>query len=92
MKRNKITKRISMVDTLYGSHRVIFERDERRGYIATAPDLAGVITWGKDLAEAEKMIREAIELCIECVAEEQIAVEKIMPRRDIRRARERLTV
>lgn len=72
MQRNK-AKKIVAVDTSYGSHRVIFERDERKGYAATALDLPGVSTWGKNLAEAKEMIREAIELCVECMAEARIA-------------------
>lgn len=76
MKRNKNAKKILAVDTLYGSHRVMFERDERKGYVATAPDLPGVVTWGRNLTEAKEMVREAIELCVECMAEARIAAEK----------------
>lgn len=91
MKRKKEIKTIT-VDTLYGSHRVIFERDERKGYVATAPDLPGVSTWGKNLAEAKEMIREAIELCMECIAEERIAAEKVLRPVAARRLRERVLI
>ena len=80
------------VDTSYGSHRVIFERDERKGYVATAPDLPGVITWGKNLAEAKGMIREAIELCVECMAEARIAAEKVAHPVAMHRPRERVLI
>lgn len=76
VKQNKSKRITAAVDTSYGSHRIIFERDERKGYVATAPDLPGVITWGKTLLEAKKMAREAIELCVECTAEAMIAAEK----------------
>lgn len=81
-----------MIDTSYGNHRVIFERDERKGYVATAPNLPGVITWGKTLAEAKKMAREAIELCIESMAEARIAAEKIVHPITARRSRERVLI
>ena len=92
MKRSKSKKTSATVDTSYGSHRVTFERDERKGYVATAPDLPGVITWGKDLVEAKKMIREAIELCIECMAEARIAAEKITHPVPGRRSREQVLI
>jgi predicted RNase H-like HicB family nuclease len=40
--------------------------------MATAPGLKGVVTWGKNINEAKVMVKEAIELCIECVAEEEL--------------------
>ncbi len=92
MNRRKDTKKTMIVDTSYGSHRVIFERDERKGYVATAPDLPGVITWGKTMVEAKKMVREAIELCIECMAEAKITAEKIVHPVAVRRSRERVLI
>ncbi|MFY9462714.1 MAG: type II toxin-antitoxin system HicB family antitoxin [Candidatus Sungiibacteriota bacterium] len=92
MQRSKSKKTIAVVDTSYGSHRVVFERDERKGYVATAPDLPGVITWGQNLAEAKKMVREAIELCVECMAEARIAAEKTAHPMIVRRPRERILV
>ena len=89
MKQNKSTKKIISIETSYGSHRVIFEPDERKGYVAVAPDLQGVITWGKNLTEAKRMIREAIELCVESMAEAKIAAEKVLVSAPARRIRER---
>lgn len=61
------------IKTRYGSHDCIFEKDvEKGGFIVTAKNLKGVITWGKNLLEAKKMAKEAVELCIECVVEECI--------------------
>ena len=57
-------KNTDFISACYGSHRVSFEADERRGIVAIASDLPGVITWGKNLVHAKEMIREAIELCI----------------------------
>jgi len=59
------------IRTAYGVHWVILKPDEK-GLIAVAPDLPGVISWGRNSEEAKKMIKEAIELCIECLAEENI--------------------
>jgi len=92
MKRGKNLKKTSIVDTSYGSHRVIFERDERKGYVATALDLPGVTTWGRNLVEAKEMVREAIELCIECMAEARIAAEKVAYPARVRPQRERALV
>ena len=60
-------KKIVQIQTLYGPHDCVLESDEKKGFIATAPGLPGVITWGKDIAHAKKMAKEAIELCIECL-------------------------
>lgn len=92
MKRDKSKKQVAVVDTSYGSHRVVFERDKRKGYVATALDLLGVTTWGKNLIEAKVMVREAIELCIECMAEARIAAERATHAVSARRPRERALV
>jgi len=43
---------------------VVIEKSEN-GFAAYVPDLPGCIAAGKDLAETEKLIREAIEFHIE---------------------------
>ena len=58
------------VKTRYGVHEIILEKDER-GYVVEAPYLEGVLSWGKNIKEARTMIKEAIELCIECSVEER---------------------
>lgn len=65
----KHTQRL-YIRTSYGDHLSIFEPDEKKGFIVTVPGLPGVVTWGKNIAHAKKMAREAIELCVECRAEE----------------------
>jgi predicted RNase H-like HicB family nuclease len=54
------------VQTQYGRYECVLEPDERRGFVVTVPGLDGVITWGKNIAHAKKMVKEAIELCVEC--------------------------
>ena len=58
-------KKTVVVDTRYGSHVVVLEQDERRGYVVIVPSLSGVITWGGTIVQAKEMAKEAIELCIE---------------------------
>lgn len=60
------------IETDYGKHLCVFEPDEKKGFIATAENLPGVSTWGKNLAHAKRMVKEAIELCIECCVEEKL--------------------
>ena len=62
-----MAKKQITIKTKYGEHRVILEKDER-GYMVTAPGLKGVVTWGKDIKHAQAMAKEAIELCVECIA------------------------
>lgn len=83
-------KKVIEVNTSYGRQRVALERDARRGHIATAPDLPGVSTWGKNLTHVKQMIREAIELCIESMAEARIAAERASYPMSIRKQRERI--
>ncbi len=53
------------IKTYCGTHICIFKPDqEKGGFIVTAKDLPGVITWGKNLIEAKKMAKEALELCM----------------------------
>lgn len=67
----KQSKKYMEVQTGYGKHLCLFEPDDKEGYIVTVPGLPGTVTWGKTVAEAKKMAREAIELCIECLAAER---------------------
>ena len=69
---NKERSQRLYIHTQYGDHLGIFEPDEKRGFIVTVPGLPGVVTWGKSIAHAKKMAQEAIELCIECKAEEVV--------------------
>jgi len=57
------------IKTRYGSHICLFEPDrEKGGYVVTAKDVKGVVTWGKNLVHAKAMAKEALELSIESLA------------------------
>jgi antitoxin HicB len=47
------------------TYRVIIEPDEKGTYHAYVPALKGCHTWGKSIEEAQKNIREAMELYID---------------------------
>ena len=48
---------------------LVFEPDTKGGYTVTVPALPGCITYGETMEEARKMAREAIELYLEDLAE-----------------------
>lgn len=60
------------------NYTVIFQKEPEGGYTVTVPALAGCVTYGKDLEEARKMAKEAIELYLESLKEhnEDIPLEK----------------
>ena len=47
------------------NYTVIFQKEPKGGYTAIVPSLPGCVTYGKDLEEAKKMAKEAIELYLE---------------------------
>ena len=49
---------------------IIVERDEDGFFVATNPALAGCYSQGKTIEEALINVREATELCLETVSEE----------------------
>ncbi len=54
------------VKTTYGTFLCLFEPEkDMGGYTAEAPEVQGAVTWGKTLAEARRMVVEAIEGVIE---------------------------
>jgi len=66
-------RRLISIRTKYGSHIGVFETDpDKGGFVVTGKELPGVVTWGRNLAHAKKMAKEAMELCIECLVEEQL--------------------
>ncbi len=67
-----LNKKSISIQTKYGSHLCVFEPDEKKGIIVIVPGLPGVITWGRNLIQAEKMAKEAIELCIESLVEKMV--------------------
>jgi predicted RNase H-like HicB family nuclease len=54
------------VQTRFGLFSCAFEPEpDMGGYVATAPRVSGAVSWGKNLAEAKRMIAEAIEGVLE---------------------------
>ena len=51
------------------NYTVLFQKEPEGGYTAIVPTLPGCVTYGKDLEEAKKMAREAIELYLESLKE-----------------------
>ena len=62
MKKREIT-----IKTRFGAHICVFELDEK-GYVVTAKNIPGVVTWGKNLTHAKEIAKEALELMIETIA------------------------
>jgi predicted RNase H-like HicB family nuclease len=52
---------------------VIVEQDEQEYYVATVPQLHGCHTQASSLDELMVRVKEAIELCLEVEAEEDLA-------------------
>jgi len=52
---------------------VIIEQDEEEYYVATVPQLHGCHTQASSLDELMVRVKEAIELCLEVEAEEDLA-------------------
>ncbi len=50
-------------------YRVVYTPIEDGWYLAQAPELPGAITQGRTLREARAMIRDAVELLLECYRE-----------------------
>ena len=49
--------------------RVFFRKEEEGGYTAIVPSLPGCVTYGETLEEAKSMVKEAIELYIDSLRE-----------------------
>ena len=64
MRKSKKIK--AEIDTEYGHYWVVLEREPDMGGDAVeALDVQGAVSWGKTVAEAKRMIAEAIEGVIE---------------------------
>ncbi len=62
-------RKISTVKTQYGSFVCVFEPEsDMGGYVVESPKVQGAVSWGKNFAEAKRMIAEAIEGVIEARA------------------------
>lgn len=55
--------------TIELNYSVLFQKEPEGGYTVIVPSLPGCVTYGKDLEEAQKMAREAIELYLESLKE-----------------------
>ena len=69
----------AQIKTDYGMFSCTFSPDEV-GYVALCPSVDGVVSWGKNLSEAKKMVKEAIELCVEAKVEDNIKNEVVSKR------------
>ena len=60
---------------------IIYERDGKKGYIASVPAIPGCVVYGKTLKEAYKNIGVAIEECLEVIHEfnKELPQETIKP-------------
>ncbi len=52
--------------------KVRFEKDEDGIWVATCPSLPGCISQGKTLKEAQKNIKNAIQLHVRCLSEDGV--------------------
>ena len=65
-------KKQFIIHTLHGSYRARIWRDEKsRAYLADAPDFPEVATFGTSLADAKRMIKDALELHCDCLIDEK---------------------
>ncbi len=65
----KRNQKNELVKTKYGSFVCTFEPEmDMGGYVTEAEKVQGAVSWGKNLAEAKRMIKEAIEGIVEAQA------------------------
>ena len=59
-------KKTAIVKIKYGAFACVFEAErDMGGYTAEARGVRGAVSWGKNFAEAKRMIAEAIEGALE---------------------------
>ncbi len=60
------------------NYTAVFQKEPEGGYTVFVPILPGCVSYGKNLEEAKKMIKEAIELYIESLInhKEEIPIEE----------------
>ncbi len=67
-----MAKKVLTIKTKYGSYKSIFESEpDMGGYMITVPQRPDVVSWGKTMAHAKLMAKEAIE----CSVEGEIIIE-----------------
>ena len=62
-------KKITLnIETKRGTYEAVFRWDAKdKAYIVNVPSLSGVVTFGKNLKDAKRMIKDAIELYCDCL-------------------------
>jgi predicted RNase H-like HicB family nuclease len=59
------------IETKRGTYEAVFGWDVKdKAYIVSVPSLSGVVTFGKNLKDAKRMIKDAIELYCDCLIDE----------------------
>ncbi len=67
----RIKKYIFSIVTKRGTYSVVLKWDSRdKAYLVSIPSLPEVITFGKTLADAKRMAKDAIELHCDCLIDE----------------------
>lgn len=72
----KKTKKYTFdIQTKRGVYEAVFKWEEKDNvYIVTIPSLPSVFTFGKSIAKARKMAKDAIELYCDCLIEDGKAI------------------
>lgn len=58
------------------NYKILLREEAEGGFTVFVPSLEGCITYGKDLNEAKKNAKEAIELYIESLKEDNLPIPK----------------
>ena len=70
----------TVIHTRRGDFNTIIWRDERdQSYLVKVPSLPSVVTFGKTLRDAKKMVKDAIELFCDCaIGEGKVIIDDKM--------------
>ena len=64
----KLKKIVLDIETKKGIYQVVFRWDVKdKAYLVSVPSLPGVVTFGKNLADAKRMAKDAVELYCTCL-------------------------
>lgn len=78
--RGSNRKKKTHIKTRLGEFVCVFESNSPgKGYTVTVPGVKGVVTFGDNLAEAKRNVKEALELHCGCLLEEGMAKVAILP-------------
>lgn len=61
------------------TYTVVFREEPEGGYTVLVPALPEIVSYGEDMAEAQRMARDAIQLAVEARREEGDAYQEIGP-------------